>query len=191
MAGDGLEALYRLMLTTGLRRGEALGLHWCDVDLDTAVLRVAGPCRGPPPDWISATGSLWQRTGLVFTTEIGPPLEPRDVLRRFEALAERAGLAGVHLHTLRHPAVSFLLAAGTQTKVVQEYLGHRWYAITADIYSHVGPQQQREAADRLDEALHGDVAVRICAAVETAEAASSCPTTPPLTCAFVCRADRI
>jgi integrase len=63
------------------------------------------------------------------------------------------GLSGVHLHTLRHSAASFLLAAGTHTKVVQEHLGHSSYAITADIYSHVGPAQQREAADRLDEAL--------------------------------------
>ena len=76
-----------------------------------------------------------------------------SVLRRFEVLAERAGLRGVTLHTLRHSAASFLLAAGTHTKVVQEHLGHSSYAIAADIFSHVGPAQQREAADRLDEAL--------------------------------------
>ena len=38
--GDRLEALYRAMLATGLRRGEALALHWRDVDLDAAVVRV-------------------------------------------------------------------------------------------------------------------------------------------------------
>jgi len=59
----------------------------------------------------------------------------------------------VHLDTLRHAAASFLPAAGTHTKVVQEHLGHSSYAITADIHSHVGPAQQREAADRLDQAL--------------------------------------
>lgn len=101
-----------------------------------------------------AAGHLWQRTGLIFTSEIGTALELRNVLRRFELLAERAGLSGVHLHTLRHSAASFLLAAGTHTTVVQEHLGHSSYAITADIYSHVAPVQQREAADRLDQALH-------------------------------------
>ena len=100
-----------------------------------------------------AAAGAWQEHGLVFTTEIGTPLEPRNVLRRFEVLAQRAGLSGVTLHTLRHSAASFLLAAGTHTKVVQEHLGHSSYAITADIYSHVGPAQQREAADRLDQAL--------------------------------------
>ncbi len=75
------------------------------------------------------------------------------MLRRFEVLAERAGLRSVTLHTLRHFAASFPLAAGTHTKVVPEHLGHSSYAITADIYTHVGPAQQREAADRLDQAL--------------------------------------
>jgi integrase len=185
--GDRLETLFRLMLATGLRRGEALALHWSDVDLDAGLLRVrwtlsrtsqglqldepkTDKSRRTVPLPRSAIETLrahrtrqleeqhtaagaWQEHGLVFTTEIGTPLEPRNVLRRFEVLANRAGLRGVTLHTLRHSAASFLLAAGTHTKVVQEHLGHSSYAITADIYSHVGPAQQREAADRLDQAV--------------------------------------
>ena len=175
------------MLATGPRRGEALALHWSDVNLDAGLLRVrwtlSRTSQGlqldepktdksrrtvPLPrsaietlrahrtrqleEQRTATGA-WPEHGLVFTTEIGTPLEPRDVLRRSEVLAERAGLRGVTLHTLRHSAASFLLAAGTHTKVVQEHLGHSSYAITADTYSHVGSAQQREAADRLDQAL--------------------------------------
>ncbi|MCW2531406.1 MAG: integrase family protein [Blastococcus sp.] len=185
--GDRLDPLFRLMLATGLRRGEALALHWADVDLDAGVLRVRwtltrtsrGLQLGEPKtdrsrrtvplprsavellrvhrirqaDDRATAGAIWRDNGLVFTTELGTPLEPRNVLRRFELLAQRAGPKGVHLHTLRHSAASFLLAAGTHTKVVQEHLGHSSYAITADIYSHVGPAQQREAADRLDAAL--------------------------------------
>lgn len=187
MRGDRLEPLFRLMLATGLRRGEALGLHWSDIDLDAGQLRVRwtltrtskGLQLGEPktetsrrtvPLPRSATEALIQRRGrqaeerlaarevwrendLVFTSEVGGPLEPRNVLRRFEVLAQRAGLTGVHLHTLRHSTASLLLAAGTHTKVVQEHLGHSSYAITADIYSHVAPAQRREAADRLDAAL--------------------------------------
>ena len=187
IAGDRLESLYRLMLATGLRRGEALALHWVDVDLEAGSLRVRwtlsrtskGLEIGEPKTERSrrtvplpksavdtlkahrkrqaveqiAAGPVWQPTGLVFSTEIGTALEPRNVLRRFDALCKKTGLAGVHLHTLRHSAASFLLAAGTHTKVVQEHLGHSSYAITADIYSHVAPAQAREAADRLDAAL--------------------------------------
>jgi integrase len=58
---------------------------------------------------------------------------------------------------LLHPGwsrpASFLPAAGTHIKVVQEHLGHSSHAITADIYRHVAPEQRREAADRLDDAL--------------------------------------
>lgn len=187
ISADRLEALYRLMLATGLRRGEALALHWADVDLDGGVLRVRGtlsrtskglqitepktersrrtvPLPRTAVDTLKAhrsrqlaerlaAGPAWQQTDLAFATEVGTALEPRNVLRRFDALAQKAGLTGVHLHTLRHSAASFLLAAGTHTKVVQEHLGHSSYAITADIYSHVAPAQAREAADRLDEAL--------------------------------------
>jgi integrase len=71
-----------------------------------------------------------------------------------QVLAERADLRGVTLHTpCGTPRRASYWPAGTQTKVVQEHLGHSSYAITADIYSHVGPAQQREAADRIDEAL--------------------------------------
>src|SRR4051812_42965044 len=59
-----------------------------------------------------------RRLGWSLHQRSGTALEPH-VLRRFEALAARAGLSGVHLHTFRHSAASFLLAAGTQTKVVQ------------------------------------------------------------------------
>jgi integrase len=167
--------------------GEALALHWADVNLDAELTRVrwtlsrtskelqldepkTDKSRRTVPLPRSAVEALkvhrtrqleeqrtaagaWQEHGLVFTTEIGTPLEPRNVLRRFELLEHRAGLHGVTLHTLRHSAASFVLAAGTHTKVVQEHLGHSSYAITADIYSHVGPAQQREAADGLDGAL--------------------------------------
>ncbi len=187
LLGDRLEALYRLLLATGLRRGEALALQWQDVDLDVGSVRVRwtlsrtsrGLEIGEPKTERSrrtvplprsavetlrahrlrqttdrlAAGPAWTDAGLVFTTEVGTALEPRNVLRRFDALARKAGLEGVHLHTLRHSAASFLLAAGTHTKVVQEHLGHSSYAITADIYSHVAPAQAREAADRLDEAI--------------------------------------
>ena len=155
---DRLEPLYRLMVATGLRRGEALALHWRDVDLDAGLARgrwtLSRTSKGleigepktersrrtlPLPRSAVATldahrirqtterqaaGPARTDSGVVFTTEVGTPLEPRDVLRRFDARARRAGLEGVHLHTLRHSAASFLLAAETHTKVVQEHLRH-------------------------------------------------------------------
>ena len=69
-------------------------------------------------------------------------------------IAHKVGLpAGAGLHTLRHTYATALLESGTHMKVVQQTLGHSSYAITADVYSHVAPVQQREAADRITAAF--------------------------------------
>jgi integrase len=90
---------------------------------------------------------------LAFPTHIGTPTDPRNALTAFASIAERAGLAGVGLHTLRHSAASALITSGAHLKVVQELLGHSSYGITADVYAHVNVEQQREAAERLGEAF--------------------------------------
>jgi len=100
-----------------------------------------------------AAGTLWRDTGHVFATCWGTPVEPRNALRSLQRAAERAGLPGVGVHTLRHKAASTLLTAGAGMKTVQELLGHASFAITADVYGHVAPETRREAADRLAAAL--------------------------------------
>jgi len=63
------------------------------------------------------------------------------------------GLKLLRLHDTRHSHASHLLAKNIHPKVVQERLGHSSVAVTMDIYSHVMPNMQREAAERVDEAL--------------------------------------
>lgn len=100
-------------------------------------------------------GSRWQETGYVFTTEIGTPLEPRNVLRDFVAAVKRSGVdaEGVGLHTLRHSAATGMLDAGVPLHVVSRILGHSSVAITGDIYGHADDSRQREATDALGAAL--------------------------------------
>ena len=95
----------------------------------------------------------WQDHDLVFPSSWGTPMDPRNALRAFTAVAKRAGLDGIGLHTLRHTCASLLLAQGVHPRVVMETLGHSGIAITMDVYSHVMPQQQREAADLMNTAL--------------------------------------
>ena len=59
----------------------------------------------------------------------------------------------VRLHDLRHSHATHLLASGIHPKVAQERLGHASVAITLDLYSHVLPGMQAEAADRVDLAV--------------------------------------
>lgn len=69
------------------------------------------------------------------------------------------GVRPVRLHDPRHTCASLLLAQGVPLRVVMEVLGHSQIAVTANTYTHVLPTLQREAADLMDRALRGPVAV--------------------------------
>jgi len=100
-------------------------------------------------------GSKWHETGFVFVTELGEPCDPRNALRALTVAAERAGLPGVGLHTLRHSAASLMLSAGVPLTVVSKMLGHSGIAITADVYGHVAPEVALDAANALAAAYRG------------------------------------
>lgn len=90
---------------------------------------------------------------LVFTTGIGTPLEPRNVLRSFHALCDRAQVRRVRIHDLRHAAASFMLLQGVDMRVVMGTLGHSRLATTSDLYTHLLEPVQRAAAERMDDLL--------------------------------------
>jgi integrase len=73
----------------------------------------------------------------------------------FERLAAKAGLPRIRLHDLRHGVASIMLAAGANPKVVQERLGHSSIAVTMDLYSHIAPGIQEDAAAALGRAIDG------------------------------------
>src|SRR5690606_41082036 len=69
-------------------------------------------------DWSSDVcssdlGELWQdKLGLVFTSEIGTPLDPSNVRRALYGLMQKAGLPKVTVHGLRHTFASLALEEG-------------------------------------------------------------------------------
>ena len=70
--------------------------------------------------------------------------------RSFKPLLKSAGLPNIRFHDLRHTIATLMLQNGEHPKVVQEMLGHATIAITMDTYSHVLPNMQRDAVDRLE-----------------------------------------
>jgi integrase len=68
-------------------------------------------------------------------------------------LVTKSGLDHVRFHDMRHTHATQLLRAGVAAKVVSDRLGHANIAITLDIYSHVLPDMQTEAAERIDGVL--------------------------------------
>jgi integrase len=98
-------------------------------------------------------GPEWPGDDLVFTTQLGTPIHPRNDYRSFQSLISKASLRRVRLHDLRHTAASLMLAQGVAPRVVMEILGHSQISITMNTYSHVDPELNRAATDLLQEAL--------------------------------------
>lgn len=97
-------------------------------------------------------GNPWD---LVFTDQVGQPMSRFSVSRSFRLLLDRAGLPSQRFHDLRHSAATFMLTKGVPLKVVQKVLGHSQFGVTANIYGHVVPELQREAAEKVGELLWG------------------------------------
>jgi integrase len=98
-------------------------------------------------------GDQWQDSGLVFTTELGRPVDPRNLLRTMEVAAKAAGVNDVGLHTIRHSAAVAWLEQGVHIKAVADLLGHSSIAITGDIYGHTSDDTARAAVDGLSASL--------------------------------------
>ena len=79
----------------------------------------------------------------------------RNLVRRhFKPILEAAGLpATFRLYDLRHSCATLLLAAGENPKIVAERLGHASVTMTLDTYSHVLPDMQRAATEKLEAML--------------------------------------
>ncbi|MBC7083659.1 MAG: site-specific integrase [Firmicutes bacterium] len=104
----------------------------------------------------SLAGESYEDHDLVFAQPNGRPLDGHNVSQReFKRLLSPAGLPDMRFHDLRHTNATLLLEAGVPAKVVSERLGHSGIGITLDIYSHVLPTMQEQAASKLEEMLFG------------------------------------
>jgi integrase len=94
-----------------------------------------------------AMGDAWIDSGRVFTAESGEQLHPERISALFRRLVRAAALPPIPLHGLRHTYASLALAKGVNAAIVSRRLGHATVAFTLDIYSHVLPQVDAEAAE--------------------------------------------
>lgn len=103
-------------------------------------------------------GTEYKRHDLVFANEFGAPLDGHNNRRNFQRILTAAGLAHklpMRVYDLRHSMATLMLINRESPKVVSERLGHASVATTMDIYSHVLPDMQEEATERLGRMLFG------------------------------------
>jgi integrase len=175
--------LFTCVALTGLRLGELLALQWRHVDLDTKTIKVEQSLwRGQivvPKTICSARilphgailgeilgghkrQSHYTEPGdFVFCKEDGTPFNP-DVLRKdvlYPAL-DRLQIArpkrSAGFHAFRHSAASLINKKTGNLKLAQGLLGHANLSTTADTYTHMSTEAQREASEVLERAVFGN-----------------------------------
>lgn len=94
----------------------------------------------------SLSSELYSDHDLVSPTNSGKPNSPRYLDKLFDRLKKLAGMRHITFHDLRHTHASLLLKNNVHPKVVSERLGHSSIQITLDLYSHLFPNMQEDAA---------------------------------------------
>jgi integrase len=95
----------------------------------------------------------WHESGLVLTTPLGTPVDPRYFHRAFVARCERAGVPVTPVHSTRKACASLLVALDVHPRVAMQILRHSQIAVTMDVYSRVTADSTMRALRQLGEQL--------------------------------------
>lgn len=98
---------------------------------------------------VACAPGFWQGQGHVFTDEIGRPLIPEYVTKRFSRAGRQAGLPPCRLHDLRHWHATAMLRVGVDVKIASTRLGHSSTSLTQNVYQHSVEQIDRMAAEKV------------------------------------------
>lgn len=98
-------------------------------------------------------GCAYQDNGLVCCCDDGRIWKPSAFTSAYCSLLRRRRIANVPFHALRHSHASQLLRAGVSPKLISERLGHSKVGFTLDVYAHLLPGMQEEAAHLIDAGL--------------------------------------
>jgi integrase len=169
-------ALWATALYAGLRYGELRALRWSAVDLAGGSIRVS-ESWDPKEGAISPKTKTSQRTtplpgllrdylmehrieagepapdALVFGEKTGKPFQATTIYRRADRAWEAQALGRLRLHQARHTYASFMIAAGVNAKALSSFMGHSSIKVTFDLYGHLMPGTEAEAAKLMDSYL--------------------------------------
>lgn len=92
---------------------------------------------------------------MVFTTQLGTPIEPRNFFRAFVARISKSGIRRISVHDARRTCASLLADLDVHPRVAIQILRHADFKVTMEIYTQVSSKQTRDALQRLSDSLDG------------------------------------
>ncbi|ADK13128.1 MULTISPECIES: tyrosine-type recombinase/integrase [Clostridium] len=95
-------------------------------------------------------GPAYTKNDYVFCTELGLPIDPRNLRRSYERVLKNNNIPYKKFHSLRHTFATRLFENNVPLKTVQMLLGHSNINITANIYTHVMPPEKFKAIDKIN-----------------------------------------
>jgi integrase len=109
--------------------------------------------RAKQQEYREKLGAGYQDHDLICCVEDGSIWKPSAFTSAYRDLLKRRKLTGPNFHALRHAHASQLLKDGVDVKVISKRLGHSRASFTMDVYAHLMPGQDQEAARRTDAGL--------------------------------------
>jgi integrase len=125
------------------------------IDLDGGLVAVLRRQRKLQAEEQLASAK-WVDSDYVFTKPAGGPYHPQFLSRLLGTYTAELGLPRLTAHGLRHTSATLMLATGVPPKVAAERLGHADPTLFTNLYSHVTPTIQRDAAAKIGLPLFGD-----------------------------------
>jgi integrase len=146
----------RLLILTGARLREILGLKWEYVDMERGLLFLPDSKTGRKTIVLNAPAlavlSALPRVGSYVIMGDHPEKSRNDLSRPWKLVSKHAALEGVRLHDLRHTHASFGAAAGLGLPIIGRLLGHTQPS-TTQRYAHLDIDPLRRASENIGSRL--------------------------------------
>mgnify|MGYP001078271482 CR=1 FL=1 len=123
------------------------------VALSSTVVAELKAHRAQQAEELLRLGIRLEDDSFVVAQADGAPLQPQSITHEWVRILNKTALPRIRFHDLRHTHASQMLAAGVHPKIASERLGHSSIGITLDLYSHVMPGMQADAAEQVDAAI--------------------------------------
>jgi integrase len=173
-----IKELVHFMLATGTRLGEATGIRWKDIDLNTRFVSISGQLQREDgklayreitktnqdriltiPQWLcdelremksrQMVSNHIDDLGVAFLNAFGRRFDPKYFNLELAASCSAAGIPRISAHKLRHTAATLALQNTGDLHAVQKMLGHSQVALTSNLYGHANAERLRPVGDAL------------------------------------------